>query len=58
MPPDPPFVGVPVVLAPEARELLLAFCEWCSRPEHLSMMDDDEWTVERLVDLFVMEASI
>jgi hypothetical protein len=47
-------VPVPEQLAPEARELLLAFWEWC---EHEGMLDDDEWTVEQMVDLFLLEAS-
>jgi len=49
---------VPEQLAPEARELLLAFWEWCSRSEHEGMLEDDEWTIERMVDLFIMEASL
>jgi hypothetical protein len=53
-----PKVGVPVELAPKARELLLAFWEWCSAPEHAGMLDDDSWTVEQMVDLFLLEASV
>lgn len=53
-----PRIGVPDQLAPEARELLLAFWEWCSAPEHAGMLEDDDWTVERMVDLFLLEASV
>lgn len=51
-------VPVPEELAPEARELLLAFGEWCNQPEHRPMMTDDEWTFEQIVDLFLLEASV
>jgi hypothetical protein len=51
-------VPVPEEVAPEARELLLAFWDWCSQPEHEGMLDDDDWTVERMVDLFLLEASV
>ena len=50
-------VWVPKQLAPEARELLLAFRDWLARPEHEGMLDDDDWTVEQMVDLFLLEAS-
>lgn len=50
-------VPVPEELAPTARELLLAFWEWCSAPEHEAMLEDESWTVDRMVDLFLLEAS-
>lgn len=50
--------SIPTELAPEARDLLLAFCEWCSAPKQQSLIDDDEWTMEQMVDLFIMEASV
>jgi hypothetical protein len=50
-------IWVPEELAPEARELLLAFWEWCSRPEREGMLEDEDWTVEQIVDMFLMEAS-
>lgn len=50
-------VWVPEELAPEARDLLLAFWEWCSRPEHETLLESDVWTVEQIVDLFLLEAS-
>jgi hypothetical protein len=50
-------ISMPEQLAPEARELLLAFWEWCARPEHEHMLEDERWTVEQIIDMFILEAT-
>lgn len=50
-------VPVPEELAPQARELLLAFLEWGGDPAHEGILADDDWTMEQIVDLFILEAS-
>lgn len=51
-------IWVPEELAPEARELLLAFWDWLGDPDHEGMLKDDAWTGEQMIDLFIMEATV
>jgi hypothetical protein len=48
-------VWVPERLAPEARELLLGFWEWTMN--HQSLLASEEWTMEQMIDLFLLEAA-
>jgi hypothetical protein len=48
---------LPTKLAPEARELLLTFTEWCGRERQRGMLESDEWTMEQMVDAFIMECT-
>lgn len=49
---------MPERLAPEARELLLAFAEWASAPRQAALLADDDWTWSHMVDAFLLECSM
>jgi len=51
-----PAVSMPKQLAPAARALLLAFYHWMDGQPAETLADPD-WTGERLVDLFILEAA-
>lgn len=48
---------LPAQLAPSAREVLLAFYDWLKRLPAETLADEVDWTPERLVDMFILEAS-
>lgn len=48
---------MPEELAPEARELLVAFMRWASHPNQAGLVDDDRWTWPQMIDVFLLEAS-
>lgn len=50
-------IQLPEALAPSARELLMAFAEWCSEERQAKLLQDDSWTFTQMIDLFIAEAS-
>lgn len=46
---------VPEELAPEARELLVAFMHWASQPRQERLLADGNWTWPMMIDAFLME---
>lgn len=49
---------LPEQLAPEARELLIAFAVWCNEERQAPLLKSDDWTMINLIDAFIAEASL
>lgn len=55
---DTPPKQLPERLAPDARELLIAFSEWASADRQAPLLADDNWTWTGMIDAFIAEATL